>query len=106
MLVTVTDTPTNMRGVRTGEYTVQLSWSAPASNTSPVTLYEAFYAELNSDVIKSGGTTPSTTICVTIPTLHVIYNFFVVAFSDAENTLSSERSSVITINMSRCNSYK
>ena len=96
----MTDTPDNIQGVRTGEYTVQLSWSAPASNTPPIAGYEVFYAESGSDITKSGGTTTSTTISVTLPTLGAIYDLFVVAFSDANNTLSSARSSNSTIDLS------
>ena len=96
-----------MRGVRTGDYTVQLSWSAPASNTPPVAGYEVFYAESGSNTTESGGTTTSTstTLSVTIPALNIIYDFFAVAFSDAENSLLSARSSIVTINMSKCNFY-
>ena len=99
----MTGTPTNTRSVRTGDYTVQLSWSAPSSNEPPVAGYEVFYAESGSDATKSGGTTTSasTTISVTLPTLDVIY-FFVVAFSDADNTLPSARSNIVTNKMSKC----
>ena len=75
---------------------MQLSWSAPASNTPPVAGYEVFYAESGSDS-ESGGNTTSTTISVTLSTIGVTYNFFVVAFSDAGNTLPSARSSNVTI---------
>ena len=96
----MTDAPTNVQIVRTGEYTVQLSWSAPASKTPPVAGYEVFYAECGSDV--SGTTTStSTTISVTLPTLDVTY-LFVVAFSDADNTLPSARSNIVTNKMSKC----
>ena len=87
----MTDAPTNVTIVRTGEYTVQISWSAPASNTPPVAGYEVFYAESVSDASKSGGTTTSasTNISVTLPTLGVTYHLFVVAFSNADNALPS-----------------
>ena len=92
--------------VRTGNYTVQLSWSAPSSNTPPVAGYDVFYAESGSDATKSGGTTTSasTTISVTVPTLNVTYHLFVVAFSDAGNTLPSARSktSIVTVETSKC----
>ena len=99
----MTGTPTNVKIMRTGNYTVQLSWSAPASNTPPVAGYEMFYAECGSDATKSGGTTTSAsiTISVTIPTLDVIY-FFVVAFSDADDTLPSASSNIVTNKMSKC----
>ena len=100
LLLTVMDTPINFMSVRTGLYTVQLSWSAPASNTPPVAGYEVFYAESGSDDTQSGGTTTSTTICVTLPTLVVKYDFFVVAFSDADNILSSAHSSNTTVDLS------
>ena len=82
---------------------MQLSWSAPATNTPPVAGYEVFYAECGSDATKSGGTTTSasTTISVTIRTLDVTY-FFVVAFSDADNTLPSAWSNIVANNMSKC----
>ena len=82
---------------------VQLSWSAPASNTPPVAGYEVFYADSGSDATKSGGTTTSTTISVTLPTLDVTYDLFVVAFSDANNTLPSARSSNVSIAIRKCN---
>ena len=102
LLLTVMDTPTNVMSVRTGLYTVQLSWSAPASNTPPLAGYEVFYAESGSDNnTQSGGTTTSTTsINVTLPTLGVKYDFFVVAFSDADNTLPSAHSNNTTVDLS------
>ena len=85
--------------VRIGEYTVQLSWSAPASNTPPVAGYDVFYEESGSDVTQSGGTTTDTTINVTLPTLGVMYDFYVVAFSDEANSLPSARSNSSTIDL-------
>ena len=87
----MTDTPTNVQIARTGEYTVQLSWSAPASNTPPIAGYEVFYAESGSDASKSGGTTTSTstTISMTLPNLGITYHLLVVAFSNADNALPS-----------------
>ena len=100
VFLTVTDTPTNIMSVRTGPYTVQLSWSAPPTNTPPVAGYEVFYAESGSDVTQSGGTTfNTTTINVTLPTLDFMYDLFVVAFSDAANSLPSARSSNSTIDL-------
>ena len=95
----MTDTPTNVESRMTGEYTVQLSWSAPANNTPPVAGYEVFYAVSGSDVAQSAGTTTDiTSISVTLPS--GIYNFFVVAFSNADNALHSARSSNSTIYLS------
>ena len=94
--------PTNVMSVRTGQYTVQLSWSAPASNTPPVAGYEVFYAVSGSDVTQSGGTTTDTTISVTLPTLCTVYDFFVVAFSDTANALPSARSNNVTIDSNAC----
>ena len=79
---------------------MQLSWSAPASNIPPVAGYEVFFAESGSGIAQSGGTTTDTTISVTVPTLGVTYDFFVVAFSDADNTLPSALSNIITIDLS------
>ena len=58
-----------------------------------------FYGESGSHVTQSGGTTTTitTTLSVTLPTLDVMYDIFVVAFSDAGNTLSSEHSNNSTI---------
>ena len=99
MVPTVTATPTNVMSLRTGYYTVQLSWSAPVSNIPSVAGYEVFYAVSGSDVTQSGGATitSTTTISVTLPTLDVTYDIFVVAFSDAANALPSEHSNNITI---------
>ena len=87
MFLTVTGTPTNVQSELTGEYTVLLSWSAPASNTPSVAGYEVFYAVSGSDVTQSGGTTTTdtTAINVTLPNLSGRYDFFVVAFSEADN---------------------
>ena len=74
LVVTVTGTPTNVSIVRTGQYTIQLSWSAPASNTPPVAGYEVFYAESGGVVTQSGGTTTNTAISVTLPTLGIMYS--------------------------------
>ena len=76
--------------------TVLLSWSAPASNTPHVAGYEVFYAVSGSNATESGGTTTSTTISVTLPTLKIVYDLFVVAFSDGDNTLPSPRSNITT----------
>ena len=100
LLLTVMDTPINFTSVRTGLYTVQLSWSAPASKTPSVAGYEVFYTESGSDDTQSGGTTTSTTICVTLPTMGVKYDFFVVAFSNADNTLPSAHSNNTTVDLS------
>ena len=101
-LLTVADTPTNIVSLRTGEYTVHLSWSPPTRNIPPITGYEVFYAESGSDITQSGGTTTNTTMIVTLPTLGVMYDFFVVAFSDADNTLPSSRSTKSAIVLSKC----
>ena len=98
----MTGTPTNVTSVRIGQYTVQLSWSAPASNTPPVAGYEVFYAVSGSGVAQSGGVTTDTTISVTLPTMCTVYDFFVVAFSNTANALPSARSSNVTIDSSTC----
>ena len=102
MFLTVTGTPTNIMSVRPGDYTVKLSWSSPASNTPSVAGYEVFYAVSGSDVTHSGGITTfdTTTISVTLPNQNAMYDFFVVAFSNADNALPSARSSNTTINLS------
>ena len=93
----MTGTPTNITFVRTGKYTVQLSWSAPANNTPSVAGYEVFYAVSGSNSTQSGATTTSTTVNVTLPTLDVMYDLYVVAFSDADNALPSAHSNYITM---------
>ena len=95
----MTDTPTDVISVRTGDYAITLSWSAPASNTPPVAGYEVFYSVSGSDVTQSGGTTTiaTTTLNVTLPNLSGIYDIFVVAFSDADNALPSARSNNSTV---------
>ena len=102
----MTDTPTNItRYDDWHDYTVQLSWSAPASNTPSVAGYEVFYAASGSNSRKSGGntTTDTTIINVTLPELSGIYDFFVVAFSDADNALPSAHSDNSTIYLSKFN---
>ena len=100
----MTDRPTNLKSELNGEYTVQLSWSAPASNTPPVAGYEVFYAVSGSDITQSGGTTTTDTttinVTLTLANLRSNYNFFVVAFSDADNALPSAHSSNSTIDLS------
>ena len=63
-----------------------------------------FYTVCGSDVTQSGGNTTNTTISVTLPTLSVLYDFFVVAFSDAVNSLPSAWSTIQTIylDMGKC----
>ena len=101
----MTDPPTNVKSEMTGEYTVQLSWSAPASNTPPIVGYEVFYAVAGSDFTQSGGTTTDiTSISVTLPSISAIYDFFAVAFSDEDNALPSARSSNSTIYLGEFNS--
>ena len=88
--------------------TVQLSWSAPDSNTPPVAGYEVFYAVSGNNNTTSGGNTTvnTTTINVTLSTLGLTYEFFVVAFSDEENSLPSAHSNVTTIELSESKSFK
>ena len=95
----MTGTPTNITSVRTGDYTLEVSWSTPASNTPAVAGYEVFYAVSGSAVTQSGGTTTTgtTTINVTLPKLDVMYDIFVVAFSDADNALPSASSNNSTV---------
>ena len=83
---------------------MQLYWTTPASNSPPVASYEVFYAASGSDNAESGGTTPDTNISITLSTLDVTYySIFVVAFSDAPNTLPSTWSSIITVIASKSN---
>ena len=98
----MSDTPTNVTYMRTENDTVNLSWSAPASNTPPVAGYEVFYAVSGSISTQSGGTTTTntTTMNVTFPILDVMYDLFVVAFSDADNALPSAHSKHIPIDLS------
>ena len=105
LFLIVTGTPTNIHIVRTGDYTVQLSWSAPTSNTPLIAGYEVFYTESGSDATKSGGTTnsASTTISVNLPKLGVTYDLFVVAFSNVDSTLPSSRSSNVSVAIRKCN---
>ena len=97
MLLTVTGTPTNVMNVRTGDYTIELSWSPPASNAPSIAGYEVFYAVSGSNITQSGGTTNTIIITVTLPELDVMYDIFVVAFSDAGNALPSARSNNSTV---------
>ena len=104
LLLPVTDTPTNVKSELTGYYIVQLSWSAPASNTPPVAGYEVFYAVSGSNITQSGGTTTTDTITInvtlTLANQSGMYDFFVVAFSDADNALPSAHSNNSTIDLS------
>ena len=77
----VTDTPINFTTTRNGLQTVFASWTAPASNTTPVEGYEVFY-ESESGVRTSGGNTTATQVNLTLSSLepNVSYTAFVVAF--------------------------
>ena len=101
----MTGTPTNVQNEMAGEYTVQLSWSVPASNTPSVAGYEVFYAVSGRNSAQSVGNTTAgtTTISVTLPSLSGIYDFFVVAFSVADNALPSAHSNRSTIYLSKFN---
>ena len=103
----VVDVPFGLSAMRNGDSnTVQLSWSAPASNTPQVAGYEVFFGESGSDNTQSGGTSTGTTINVTPPSLNATYDFFVVAFSDAPYSLPSARSQAITIDPSEFYCFK
>ena len=104
MFLAVTDTPTDVSIMRTGDNTVQVLWTAPASNTPPVAGYEVFYSVSGSDSTQSGGTTSNTTISLVLPMLDIMYDIFVVAYSGAANTLPSARSRNISIYLSKFNS--
>ena len=97
---TVTGAPTDLNAVFTACTAVQLSWSAPANNTPPVTGYEVFYVVSGSNSTESGGTTTSTDIMIGLPFLDVTsYDLFVVAYSDAVSTLPSAHSTNITLDL-------
>ena len=100
LFVTVTGTPTGVIVMRTGCYTVQLSWAPPISNAPPVAGYEVFFELSGSNTTQSGGTATSTAITVVLPLLNVTYELFVVAYSDAANALPSAHSNIVTIDMS------
>ena len=99
LFVTVTGTPTGLSAIRTGCNTVQLSWTAPASNAPPVAGYEVFYVVSGSDSTQSGGTTTNTSVSIEVQILGFIYDFFVVAYSDSTNTLPSAHSNSRTIDL-------
>ena len=89
---------------RTEYNTVQLSWAAiPANSIPQVVGYEVFYAVFSSDSTQSSVVT-DTIYTIQLPMLGVMYDFFVVAYSDdAANALPSARSRVITIDLSEFN---
>ena len=101
IFLTVTSVPMNVKSEMTGEYTVQLSWSAPASNTPSVAGYEVFYAVSGSNSTQNGGTTNTDTTTITMTLPSGIYDFFVVAFSDVDNALPSAHSGRSTIYLSK-----
>ena len=94
----VTNPPTVVTAMRTKYNAVALSWTAPASNMPPVAGYEAFYS-LSGDAITQSETTKTTDATLTELMLGNTYNFFVVAYSDAENSLPSARSDNQTVEM-------
>ena len=102
LFASVTDTPTGLTAIHMGTNTVELSWSAPASNTPSVAGYEVFYAEFGSIVAHSGGKITNTNVNVTLPLFSVVYDWFVVAFSDVDNALPSARSNISTVYLSKC----
>ena len=85
----VTDKPTDLMYELTGYNTVRLSWTAPANNTPPVASYEVFFKRSGSNSIESWANTTSTTVVLANIDLWSVCEFFVVAYSDAENTLPS-----------------
>ena len=106
MLFTVTDTPTGVGSVRTGNDTVEVYWTALSSNTPLVAGYEVFYAVSGSDSVWNGGTTTNTTLTLVLPMLDVTYDIFVVAYSDAANTLPSARSKNTSLFLGKCDVEK
>ena len=104
----MTGTPANVTNVRTGDYTIELSWSVPVNSTPSTAGYEVFYAQSGSDVTQSGGTTTSdtTTINVTLPKLSATYHLFVVAFSDTGNALPSAHSENSTVVVTEMGLFK
>ena len=105
IFVTVTGTPTTLTAVRTACKTVQLSWTAPANNTPPVSGYEVFYAVSGSNSTQSGGNITNTTMTLIIPIIDVMYDLFVVAFSDVDYALPSAHSNTVTIDTGEFNSF-
>lgn len=62
--VLVTGSPMNLVAARNGLTSVMLSWTAPISSTPPVAGFEVFYSLSGSDIVESGGTTPTTSFTV------------------------------------------
>ena len=104
LILTVADKPTGLTAVRTGYNVVELSWYAPAKSTPPIAGYEVFYAVSGIGHTQSRTTTTNTTNATLtgLALLNTSYDIFVVAFSDAINTLPSERSETLTLEMSKC----
>ena len=102
----VTGTPSDFTVRRTGYSVFELSWTASPSNTPPIAGYEVFLEVRGSQNITSfiNTTETRTTVSEGLSPCHV-YILFVVAYSNASNTLSSPRSETQMIEISEQNSY-
>ena len=102
----VTDVPSDFTVTRIGYSVLELSWTAPASNTPPIAGYEVFLAVNGSQNNTSVMNTTETSITMSEGlSLGTKYSFFVVAYSDVMNTLPSPRSEPQKVELSEQDSY-
>ena len=102
----VTGTPSDLIVRRIGYSVFELSWTAPPSNTPPIAGYEVFLEVKGSQGIRSVTNTTETRTTVSEGLSRCnVYSLFVVAYSDASNTLASPRSETQMIEISEQNSY-
>ena len=103
----VAGTPSNFKVTRTGYSVLELSWTAPGNTTPPIAGYEVFLVVRGSQNSMSvTNTTETSTRLSEGISLGDMYSFFVVAYSDAMNTLPSPRSETQMVEISEQNRYR
>ena len=106
LFLSVAGTPSDFTVTRIGYNVLELSWTAPANSTSPIAGYEVFLAVSGSQNSTSVTNTNETSTTVSEGlSLGNMYIFFVVAYSEAMNTLPSSRSETQMVEISEQNSY-
>ena len=102
-IYSVTGAPTSLSVIRTGCNRVEISWTPPIHNTPPIAGYAVFYILAGSNTRQNAGSVNGSTTTFVLSSLFEqgsTYEFFVVAYSDENNTLPSARSNYVTANFS------
>ena len=96
MLIIVTRKPVNITAKWISPSDVLVTWSPPVDNDPLIAGYEVFY-DIGNGSRYSGGMTNDTFMMISVLCSAQNYSFFVISYSNEEDTLPSEWSDIITL---------